>query len=422
MTRDELTGDFLGLGYSQRMRAEGSSLNICDPPDRGGALKQSEPLDLELAPDSVNFVDDQNNDYDLHTYAQYTSHAGGNQCGGCFAAVFNQYHINTVYLAAAGGHLFIAGTKGDRVPNPDNAQSDDGYHVLLYEVPYNGTCASQSCVAPSGGQVAEFQNQIGIRYDSFSGYYPFGDTRAVGPTSLAAGMVGSTPVVAIGLSDFGVYTGTASTVTNMPLGVGNQFGGAATPDGAQTPATALAFDPAGTGLMAVGALEYGNVGYAVQVDADGLVENCCYKTWNFQPGVGLLPSPLSAAIVRDTSGRALMAFGMTDGTVWLVDPTVSGANVIASSTASGNAVVAINPIPRIDDSGGADDYAVAEQSGSDVINTSGALLRYDESSETIGNQKIAASGGFYLARNDFQSWYPGTRRDGSRSPTTRPRR
>ena len=147
------------------------------------------------------------------------------------------------------------------------------------------------------------------------------------------------------------------------------------------------------------------MGYSVQIDGSALVRSS--QTWNFQPGTGLLPSPLSTAVVRDTRGRALVAFGMTDGTVRLVDPTVSGANVVASSTASGNGVVAINPIPRIDGSGGADDYAVAEQSGSDVVNTSGALLRYDESDETIGTQEIAAGGGSYLARSDFQSWYPG---------------
>ncbi len=403
--RDELTGDFLGLGYDQRMRAEGSSLNIYDPPDRGGALKQSTFLDLEPAPDSVNYTDDQNNDYDFHTYAQYTSYAGGNQCGGCFQAVFNQYHVNTVYLAAAGGHLFIAGTKGDRVTNPGNQLPDDGYRPLLYEVPYNGTCASEGCVASSGGQVAEFENEIGIQCHNFGGCLPFGDTRVIGPTSLAAGMVGSTPVVAIGLSDFGVYIGTASTVSSMPNGNGNQFGGMATPDAAQTPATALAFDPAGTGLLAVGALEYGNVGYSVQVDGNAHITS--YQTWNFQPGTGLLPSPMSAAIVHDSSGRPLVAMGMTDGTVRLVDPTVSGANVVASSPATGNAVVAINPIPRIDDTGGADDYAVAEQSGSDIVNTTGAVLRYDEADQTIGKQALAAGGGHNLPRTDFQSWYPG---------------
>ena len=71
--RDELTGDFLGRGYSQRMRAEGASLNIYDPPDRGGELQQSTPLDLVPAPESVNFTDDQNNTYLLNTYAAYSS-------------------------------------------------------------------------------------------------------------------------------------------------------------------------------------------------------------------------------------------------------------------------------------------------------------------------------------------------------------
>ena len=44
--RDEITGDFLGRGYDQRMRAENTSLNIYDSASRGGALLQSTPMDL----------------------------------------------------------------------------------------------------------------------------------------------------------------------------------------------------------------------------------------------------------------------------------------------------------------------------------------------------------------------------------------
>ena len=126
-TRDELTGDFLGLGYSQRMRAEGSSLNIYDPPDRGGELKQSEPLDLVPAPDSVNFIDDQNNAYDLNTYAQYASYAGGNQCAGCFGALFN--HTTSTRFTSPPRAAICSSPAPTAVPgtaNPDNPQPDDG--------------------------------------------------------------------------------------------------------------------------------------------------------------------------------------------------------------------------------------------------------------------------------------------------------
>ena len=42
-TRDEITGDFLGRGYEQHMRAEGTKLNIYDPPALGGELIRSTP-------------------------------------------------------------------------------------------------------------------------------------------------------------------------------------------------------------------------------------------------------------------------------------------------------------------------------------------------------------------------------------------
>ena len=45
--RDEITGDFLGHGYDQRMRVETTTnLNIYDSASRGGALLQSTPTDL----------------------------------------------------------------------------------------------------------------------------------------------------------------------------------------------------------------------------------------------------------------------------------------------------------------------------------------------------------------------------------------
>ena len=48
--RDELTGDFLGRGYDQRMRAEDSSLNIYDSASLEGELLQSTPMDLAPPP------------------------------------------------------------------------------------------------------------------------------------------------------------------------------------------------------------------------------------------------------------------------------------------------------------------------------------------------------------------------------------
>ena len=47
--RDEITGDFLGRGYSQRMRVEGTNLNIYDAASRGGGLLSNPAaVDLQL--------------------------------------------------------------------------------------------------------------------------------------------------------------------------------------------------------------------------------------------------------------------------------------------------------------------------------------------------------------------------------------
>src|SRR5271170_8183561 len=111
--RDDLTGDFLGRGYDQRMRAEDANLNIYDSPSRGGARLQSTPMDLAPFPDSGVYNPQEGGLTDPtvynYTWADY-GHESSQTCQNCFHALWEAYHLNTIYLARNSDALFIAGT------------------------------------------------------------------------------------------------------------------------------------------------------------------------------------------------------------------------------------------------------------------------------------------------------------------------
>jgi hypothetical protein len=394
--RDEITGDFLGSGYDQRMRAENSSLNVYDSPSRGGTLLRSTQLDLAPAPDDVSYVPqsgpDMNENLDLHTWALWGSERFLN-CGGCFQAHFSVYHINTIYLARNNQHLFMTGTQGDTIDEDQPGQLPNPYRNYLYQLPADGSCASASC-AEAIVQLPDVFNLNNVAVGS----------RAIGVTSLAAGYVGGHPYLAVGLSDTGVQiydvSGTTPRLTST-------FAGMATGDGSQTPPTALAWDPSGSGLLAIGVIEWAYIGYFVNVDANGIVQPG-NRIWSATGGEHLDPTPVSAAISQGPDGKPVVAFGLTDGTLKLVDPAVTGPNPLSSGTVP-NTIVAINPIPRIDGTSGPPDYAVSLQSSStDSTLGGGVLLRWDGTSSALTPQPVSPAADTLLPdRDSFRSWYPG---------------
>src|SRR5271170_3188589 len=89
--RDELTGDFLGHGYDQRMRAENTNLNIYDSPSRGGARLQSTPMDLAPFPDSGVYNPQEGGLTDPTVYNSTwadVGHESTGACSGCFGALW----------------------------------------------------------------------------------------------------------------------------------------------------------------------------------------------------------------------------------------------------------------------------------------------------------------------------------------------
>ena len=267
-------------------------------------------------------------------------------------------------------------------------------------VPPDGSCASAGCA----WHQVELQNQ----YQNSAGAI----ARAISVTSLAAGYVGSSPYLAVGLSDYGVQIYNVAGGTPRPT---SMFIGMATGDGSQTPPTALAWDPSGSGLLAVGVISWADEGFFVQVDGNGIAQPN-WLAWAHHGTDALVPSPLSAAFGWRQDGSPVVAFGMSDGTLQLVDPKATGTggaypetNALAVSSAGPGAIVAVNPIPRFDGTAGGSDYAVSYQQGSNVLAGAGALLRWDGTSSGLTAQPVSAGSPNTVSPDwdSFRAWYPG---------------
>ena len=168
------------------------------------------------------------------------------------------------------------------------------------------------------------------------------------------------PYLAVGLSDGGVQIYNVSNPSSPQLT--GTFGGMATADGSQTPPTALAWDPSGSGLLAVGVISWADEGFVVQVNADGSLPGS-WLTWSQQGGADVDDGAvLSAAFGQRQDGTPVVAFGMNDGTLRLIDPKAQRHDGHAGAIAAPcTAIIAINPIPRFDGSSGGSDFAVSYQ-------------------------------------------------------------
>ena len=155
------------------------------------------------------------------------------------------------------------------------------------------------------------------------------------------------------------------------------FGGMATSDGSQTPPTALAWDPSGSGLLAIGVMSWGRQGFFVQIDGSGTVQPELARlepagtaaTWNGPAldGVRAAPGRHPGGRVRDEQRRAV---GRSEGD-WRGDRR-------DSPHFGGPATIAINPIPRFDGSSGGSDFAVSYQTvPAPTFGGMGGLLRWD---------------------------------------------
>ncbi len=387
--RDEITDDFMGYGYEQRLRVVGTNLGVYDAPARGGSLLSVPvPVDLSLP----------QGDHGSSIYQDCDGFLCPVQTWDIPQEYANTFHLNTIYLAedpnSTYSQIYMTGVQGNSLTPADGGTP---YQNLLYAQLPNAACGSANC--------AEAVVSLPSQFESGAGTINF-TRRAIATSSLAVGMVGGATLVAVGLTDYGLQIYDFSN-PNSPQLVGTWVG-MGTGDGSQTPVTALSFDPSGSGLLSVGVLSPGNVGYVIKVQPNGTVGSAVtsWKPADWGAGYG---AALATEWGTRADGTPVVAYGMNDGTVRLVDPTTSGQATTLATSPVVAGVSAINAIPRFDGSDGGTDFAVAyETTAPPNLGGVGGLLRWDGGSTLAQRNVSVGSPSTQTSDWDtFREWYPG---------------
>ena len=395
--RDDLVGDFLGLGYDQRMRAEDTSLNIYDSESRGGALLQKTDMDLAPAPTDGALWESGGLSSRIPMFSGYSSLR--NRTGaGIPAQRRDQYHLNSIYLAATDGYIYISGVKGSTIHA--GGSGNDPYRVLVYRVAYNGTCAEESCAS----KVASLPTDIEVTDPNTL----WQEHRSIGITSLAAadGWGLQTGMVAVGLTDGGVHLFNSDLV-QKDVWLGCNI---ASDPASQTAITSLtwAVTENAQPRLIVGVMSTSVQAYVLSMLSSETVTTTMPLT-AMTGSVGLERFPLSAAIgYRPNNQRRMAAIGMSNATLVLAD--VDHDFTVLFTTPIAEAGIAVNAVPRLDTTGGTD-WAVSTQTGSDVLNGVGQMFR-DSGTSLVAQPLSVDDQGIKqntTDRSSFRSWFPGYR-------------
>ncbi len=358
---DEAVGDFRGLGYDQRAVVESGSLQIYNPPSKGGTVLNAVRTDLV-------------NPEDVPGHRVWEA--------GAMADLAAANGLGKIRVAASSTHLYLAGLR----PNTPNS----GYGAYVYQVARDGSCASASC--------ASWVRRIGTYWANQS---PFRE-REGAVTSLAIGRSGDTEWLAVGTSDArgsfdsggGVYLYDTSRLDPFSESVYQAFSPS---DASQVAVTDLAWDPRGSGRLAIALAGKSRVLESVLITSD----NRPARTfWDVLSGSDYAPAALSAAITNRADGTPVAAFGMSDGSVKLFDPAVSSATLL-SNAAGTDPVTGVAFAPRIDGTTG-----LADIVASSTVKDTARVLRYSGGT-TLAPQPVTAGGGTSTDVGTIRQWFPG---------------
>jgi hypothetical protein len=200
--------------------------------------------------------------------------------------------MTRVKVAANASNIYLAGATWT-----DGADTEPSlnYQLHLYKLPHDGSCASASCAEATTVDLPPT-----YEWSDFDDYIQ----NVIVPTSLAVGVVGGRTLIAVGLSDYGVFI--FDDQLNL-VTIINDMGVGGDPP-VQAPVTALAFGPptaAGQGgVLAVGTESPGPVNlFGYQLNPDGTE-----KSHWAGGGAGVT---LSAAVAQ-VNGQQMAVFGSWD--------------------------------------------------------------------------------------------------------------
>ena len=277
----QAVGDFTGAGHDQLAYAQDGQLKIADVSKFGGQLLRSTQTDLQAPPnhglDDVGPVWE--NDCIISSYCDQLRNNGAT------------YGLTSVKVAASASNIYMAGaTWGDPAAG--------SYHLHLYKLPHDGSCASASCAEKTVSLPSIFGNSA---------------TRLIVVTSLATGVVGGRTLIAVGLSDEGIL------IFNDQLQQVAQLGDFSAPDDSQTPVTSLAFGastgPGEDGLLAVGVESPYRMYVGYHLNPDGTKKN----VWVTPVGEVSGEAAMGATYAH-LGGRLVAVFTRSDGDVIALNP------------------------------------------------------------------------------------------------------
>ena len=388
--RDEAVLPYLSLTYQQRARAEGDPtgtyLNTYNPPALQGTRVGHVPTDLALAPTSMN-ADDGLPLPGNAVFEKFTN-LDTLACENCLSNIAEAYHIRTLYTAPNlnagpnGGEVYLAGTKGS---TPDTFQS------FVYNVDFERGCAALQCNVEAA-QLPEIN--------------PAGVGRAQSVTALITGVFDGDQIVVVGTNDGLVMVLDQDMRT---LGSFQLPGG----DCCQVVVDALALDPAGSGWLAVGAMNNGNIGYLFKLNDNGSFPGQ-WTTWERQGTDQLSTVPLSVAFGTLDNGSLVAAYGLTGGQLALIDPPTGNQIATYTFADTGPGVSTVNAVPRVDGTTGGSDWAVTLQAPGSFGAAKGALVRFTGTTGAALPLQPAAPSGSPPIDNtllgtidEFRDWFPG---------------
>jgi hypothetical protein len=285
----QAVGDFTGAGHDQLAYAQDGQLKIADVNKFGGQVLRSTPTDLKATP---------NGGFRTGTFPNFINWPvwrNGNDSNGA------TYGMTSVKVAANASSIYMAGATWTSGNEPAS------YQLHLYKLPHDGSCARASCAEATTVDLPTI-----FRYND-----PFHSiANMVVPTSLAVGVVGGQTLIAVGLSDEGIYIFNDQLQLVAQLG---DFGVPGTGPPVQTPVTALAFGPPSGpgqgGLLAAGVESPYRMYVGYHLNPDGTKKSVWVTP------VGEVPGDVAmGATYAHIDGRLAVIFTRSDGDVIVLDP------------------------------------------------------------------------------------------------------
>ena len=309
----QAVGDFTGAGHDQLAAYSNGNLVISNPSKFGGNVVRSTPSDLDTIPNGGLASSE--------TWWYVWQRADETSAGAT-------YGLTSVKVAASASNIYMAGgNTAGRVSDQENF-----YTLRLYQLPHDGSCASASCASKVVNLPTEFkycQTFYGCRQN------------LIVVTSLAVGVVGGQTLIAVGMSDDGIYiyNDNLQLVTQIAdMGTGNS----GPPD--QTPVTALAFGPptgAGQGgILAAGVMSTWEDMFSYRLTADGHEQSMRHSGG---------PWLTLAATVAEINGQLYAVYGANTGSnvIFVINVDTGGelTHYTYPSTQPGDQSSGLTPLP-----------------------------------------------------------------------------